>query len=124
MVFLRMKLISLKKRSHGDRPNTALEMAKRAWFWLQGSSPMQLGLIAPAIRVDFRRPQVAATDFVNVRLILIHPPVAHAPTPLWKSCGSRSSYTSKLPKFSDTKELANVSILDPEIYIPPPGQVI
>ena len=26
---------------------------------------------------------------------------------------------SKAPKFSDTKELANVRILDPEIYIPP-----
>jgi hypothetical protein len=80
---------------------------------------MQLGLIAPAICVDFRRPQVAATDFVHVRLILIHPPVVHTPTPLWKSYGSSSSYTSKLPKFSDTKELANVRILNPEIYIPP-----
>jgi hypothetical protein len=42
---LRMKLISLKRRSHGDGLNTALEVSKRAWFWLQRSNPKLLELI-------------------------------------------------------------------------------
>ena len=71
---------------------------------------MQLEPIAFAIRVNFRRPQVATTDFVHVRLILIHPPVAHAPVLFRKSYGSRCSYTSKPSSFL-TKELRTIASL-------------